>query len=64
MNSRKEPIKDMIMEAISYNKVRNWVFDKLENSDMDVDELRANAIRKFGKDSEKHIERAMSELLD
>lgn len=56
--------KAIIMEAVNYNKVRNWVFDKLENSEMDVDELRAAAEKKFGKGVGKHVERAMSEMMD
>lgn len=56
--------KKMIKEAVNYNKVRNFVFDKMENSDMDIDELRAACEKKFGKGCEKHVERAMGEMLD
>ena len=57
-------IKQMIAEKVSYVKVRNWVFDKLENSDMDVDQLRDGAKKKFGSDVGAHVEKAMSEMMD
>lgn len=61
------PVTDVMKESVvmeSYNKVRDFVFDAMENSDMDIDELRQAAIKKFGNSAKKHIEQAIGEMLD
>lgn len=46
------------------NAMRDWVFDKLENSEMDVDELRAAFKKKFGSSKMKQLDDLMSEFMD
>ena len=70
----EQKIESIINEAIktsqisekksSYEDIRDWVFDKLENSDMDSDEMKKACIKKFGKGSEDDYENAVSEYMD
>ena len=50
--------------AASYSVMRNWVFDHLENTEMDSGQMKAAFIKKFGKENVKHYERAVSEYMD
>lgn len=50
--------------AVSYSKARDWVFDKLENTEMDSGQMKAGFIKKFGRENVKHYERAVSEYMD
>lgn len=54
---------DQLDEA-NYSAVLSWVGDKMENSNMDIDEMRAAFAKKFGQGAMKHFEKAVDELND
>lgn len=56
--------EEISLNEANYKQVQQFVFDKLENSDMDVDQLEAAVIKKFGRSAKKHMEKAMSEYMD
>lgn len=69
MKSFKEFVNESAEESVneaksSYKDVRKWVFDKLENSDMDSEEMEKEFIKKFGKASKADYEKALSEYMD
>ena len=46
------------------NQMMDFVGDKLENSDMDVDQLRKAFVKKFGRSAEKQYQNILSNFLD
>lgn len=50
-------------KKVKYKDVQKWVFDKLENSDLDSTEMEKEFISKFGKENLKHYEAAVTEYL-
>lgn len=46
------------------DQIREWVFDKLENTELDKDEMEQEFIKKFGKQNLDQYEAALSEYLD
>lgn len=58
--------KEYITEAkkADYKTVRKWVFDKLENSDMDSEEMEKAFVKEYGKAALSHYEKALSEYMD
>ncbi len=52
-----------INEASS-NQMRDWVYSHLEDSDMDVDEMKAAFAKKFGKNNMKHFDKFASDYMD
>lgn len=46
-----------------YADMVDWVADKMENTRMDVDEMRAAFIKKFGRNSRRYFEAAVDELM-
>lgn len=45
-----------------YADMVSWVGDKMENTNMNIDQMRAAFIKKFGKNSKKYFEAAVDEL--
>lgn len=64
MKSFKQFITKQDLNESSYKEVQKWVFDKLENSDMDSEEMMKQFIKKFGQGAVKHYEKALSEYMD
>ncbi len=56
--------KQFLVEGAKEDKAMEWVYDKLENSDLDIDELTAEFIKKFGKGMEKVLDKAMSNMME
>lgn len=56
-------IRTTINEASS-SDMRNWVFDHLENTEMDSGQMKAAFIKKFGKENLKSYEKYVSEYVD
>lgn len=57
-------VAESALTEASYSKVRDWVFNKLENSDMDSDEMRKEFVKAFGRGAMRHYEKAVSEYMD
>jgi len=51
-----------ITESANYAKVLKFIGDKMENTEMDIDDIRAAAIKKFGSSAAKQIEKAIDEI--
>jgi peptidoglycan hydrolase CwlO-like protein len=56
-----DQVRGIILSEASYNKMRDWVFDKMENSNMDIDQMRDAFAKKYGKQNVKHMEKAVNE---
>lgn len=52
-----------VMEGRTEDKMQAFVFDKMENSDMDIDELRDAFVKKFGKRHMKHFDKFVDEFM-
>lgn len=59
-----DQIRSVILNEANYSKMRDWVFDKMENSDMDIDQMRAAFVKKFGRNATRYFEAAVDELND
>lgn len=56
-------INESINEAeYDYADMFSWVADKMENTNMNIDQMRAAFIKVFGKNSRKYFEAAVDEL--
>lgn len=65
MKDFKHFLQQSLEEAkLNYDDVLSWVGDKMENSDMDIDEMRKAFIKKYGRGAAKHFEKAVDELND
>jgi hypothetical protein len=65
----KSMIEDRIKNALTERKaspteMRDWVFDKLENTDMTSSETKKAFTKQFGSSNIKHYTNAVSEYLD
>ena len=56
-------VRESLNEAVKYSDIRKWVFDKIENTEMDSDEMKKAFAKKFGKQNADQLEKAVSEFL-
>lgn len=52
-----------VMEGRTEDQMRQFVFDKMENSDMSSDDLQKAFVKKFGKRNEKHFDKFVDEFM-
>jgi len=48
----------------SYSSMRNWVFRRLENTNMTSSQMKQEFVKKYGSQNLKSYERAVSEYMD
>lgn len=64
MGKEFNTLREGLMEArASYKDVRDWVFDKLENTELDSEEMKKQFEKKFGRSKVKDFEKAVDEYL-
>lgn len=57
-------VQENLDENKKMEKMMDFIGDKLENSSMDVDQLKKAFVKKFGRSAEKHYQSILSNFLD
>jgi len=63
MKSFKD-IREATGGKVPYHKARDWVYDRMANTDHTHDRVKKDYHKKFGKHNAHHFDRAVSEYMD
>lgn len=60
----KKELEEAAAGKVSYEKARDWVFNRLEKTDHTHDRMKKDFHKEFGKHNSHHFDRAVSEYMD